>query len=61
MYFPKIDEKKCTLCRECADVCPADVFAVDGKEVVVANPADCLGCESCVAVCPVEAITVNEI
>jgi len=61
MFLPTIDDDKCKQCGECVDVCPADVFAVDNSETIVATPADCLGCESCVSACPEEAITVEEI
>jgi NAD-dependent dihydropyrimidine dehydrogenase PreA subunit len=61
MFMPRINRKKCKEARECIDVCPVDVFELDGDETVVANPADCIGCESCIAVCPEEAITVEEI
>lgn len=61
MFLPRIDEKICDVCGECVDVCPADVFEMNGDQPVVANPADCIGCEACIAVCPVEAITVEEI
>jgi NAD-dependent dihydropyrimidine dehydrogenase PreA subunit len=61
MFLPRIDDKKCRQSRECVNVCPADVFEVRDGEVLVANPADCIGCESCIAVCREEAITVMEI
>ncbi len=61
MFLPRIDPKKCKQHGECVDVCPVNVFEAEDNEVVVANPADCLGCESCIAVCPEEAITLQEI
>lgn len=61
MYLPRIDSKKCKKHAECVDVCPVDVFEVDNDEIIVANPADCLGCESCISVCPEDAITLQEI
>ena len=61
MFMPRIDSEKCKRHFDCIDVCPTDVFEKDGKEPIVANPADCVGCESCIAVCPAEAITLQEI
>jgi len=61
MYMPRVDDEKCKQCGECVDVCPTDVFEIDGDRTKVANPADCIGCESCISVCPEEAITVEEI
>lgn len=59
-YSPVVDQDKCTGCGECVDVCPVEVFEMDGDKSSVAKPDECLGCESCVEVCESEAITVEE-
>ena len=59
-FNPIVDERKCTGCGECVDICPVDVYELqDGKSVPV-NAEDCLGCESCVEVCPNGAVTIDE-
>lgn len=55
-----IDANKCTGDGECVDVCPVDVYELQGNKAAVVNADDCLGCESCVEVCPTSAITVEE-
>ena len=60
MFMPVIDEKECTRCRKCANICPKAVFDVTKKELEVSNPAYCTGCESCTAVCPEAALKIEE-
>ncbi|MGC8604464.1 MAG: 4Fe-4S dicluster domain-containing protein [Desulfomonilaceae bacterium] len=60
MYFPRIDQNKCTKCFSCVKICPKYVFEKDGSQIQVANPIFCNGCEACVAECPEDAITVLE-
>ena len=59
-YNPIVDQDKCVGCEECVDVCPVEVFEMDGDKSVAAHAEECLGCESCVEVCESEAITVEE-
>jgi len=54
-----IDEEKCTLCRECVNVCRFDAIAVKENEEVVIDPISCEGCGVCSFVCPVEAIKME--
>ncbi|PKM81877.1 MAG: 4Fe-4S ferredoxin [Firmicutes bacterium HGW-Firmicutes-14] len=54
---PKVDSQKCEGCETCIDVCPADVFEMDGDKAKPARPEDCLDCGACVEECPAEAIT----
>jgi len=50
-----IDEKKCTQCGLCQDVCRFD--AIDDFKV---DPISCEGCGFCSHICPVEAINMKE-
>jgi len=51
---PVVDEKQCTGCRKCAEVCQYHAIAVLKKPLVFAEL--CHGCGGCALVCPVGAI-----
>ena len=56
----KIDEKKCTDCGICYEVCPGYVISFNEKneqKVAVRFPDLCSSCGHCVSICPTEAIT----
>lgn len=57
---PYISEKLCEKCGECAAVCPYDVFRIEGNNVVVACPEDCIECTACVEDCAHEAISMGD-
>jgi len=55
----KLDEKKCTGCGMCLEVCPHAVLAkADGKVAIDFRDA-CMECGACARNCPNEAITVT--
>lgn len=58
MAKPVIDYKKCIACGTCVQICPVEVYANDGKKVVVKNPDACVECRACETSCPQEAIKV---
>lgn len=51
---PVVDEKTCTGCRKCAEVCQYHAIAVLKKPLVFAEL--CHGCGGCALVCPERAI-----
>lgn len=53
-WFPVIDYKRCTGCRQCVSFCPFGVYAVDAeKRVQVAHPRQCKNnCPACARICP---------
>ena len=53
------DEKKCTGCGRCTDVCPHRVFEMSGKKAILAEKNLCIECGACALNCPAEAITVS--
>ena len=52
---PKWDEKKCTLCGKCADVCNFNAIAVLKNKVMV-FPELCHSCFACSELCPDNAL-----
>ena len=53
---PVVDERKCTACGDCAQICQYNATALLGKTVLVFENL-CHGCGGCMMVCPVGAIT----
>ena len=53
---PKVDEKKCTLCKKCDEICQFRAIIVIG-ETVLPFHALCHSCGGCMEVCPEGAIT----
>lgn len=56
----QLDEGKCVGCGMCIEVCPHDVFAMNGtKTVSIENRDACIECGACSMNCPAEAISVE--
>jgi len=53
---PNVDEKKCTHCGKCGEVCVFNAIAVTKQKVLV-FPQLCHGCGACSYLCPEEAIS----
>lgn len=53
---PVVDEKKCTLCGKCAEICQFKAIIVIGETVLPFHEL-CHSCGGCVEVCPEDAIT----
>lgn len=54
---PEIDEKKCTLCGECSELCQFKAIAVIPDTTILTFPELCHSCGGCWEVCPEDAIT----
>jgi len=54
--IPEIDEKKCTYCGKCAEVCVYHAIAVFAQHALV-FPNLCHGCGACSYLCPEKAIS----
>ena len=54
--IPQVDEKKCTYCGKCAEVCAYNAIAVVEKKVLI-FPELCHGCGACSYLCPEDAIS----
>ena len=58
MEVPVVDEKRCSFCRECSDLCQFKAISVLNSVVLVFEEM-CHGCGGCQAVCPQEAISLG--
>lgn len=54
--IPNVDEKQCTYCGKCAEVCAYHAMAVFSQHVMV-FPNLCHGCGACSYLCPENAIS----
>lgn len=54
--IPQVDERKCTFCGKCAEVCAFNAIAALPKKVLV-FPELCHGCGACSYLCPENAIS----
>jgi len=53
---PEVDDKKCTYCGKCSQVCAYNAIAVIPKQILV-FPHLCHGCGACSYLCPEQAIS----
>jgi len=53
---PQVDDKKCTLCGKCGEICQFKAILVISDSVMI-FPELCHSCGGCMAVCPDDAIT----
>ncbi|MEE8402066.1 MAG: DNA-directed RNA polymerase subunit D [Candidatus Hydrothermarchaeaceae archaeon] len=58
-YYPIINIKKCSMCKECVDACPVDILKASKSKITVTDPKLCTLCNSCTDVCDEDAIAVS--
>ena len=56
----KIDLGKCDGNGTCVDVCPVEVFELQGGKAVAVKPEECIICRACEVQCPNNAIEIIE-
>jgi ferredoxin len=54
-----INQEKCIQCKQCIEVCPANVLSLKGNLIIIENQKQCVSCGHCAAVCPKGAITCH--
>ena len=54
-----LDREKCRGCRECIEVCPHAVFAMDGGRSQIVDRDACMECGACARNCASGAIAVK--
>lgn len=55
----ELNEKKCTGCGMCLDVCPHNVFQMNGKSAHIIDHDACMECGACSQNCPAGALSVQ--
>jgi MinD superfamily P-loop ATPase len=51
---------KCTMCRECVEVCRFKAIEATGEDTIRIDSISCEGCSVCSFVCPVQAIEMKD-
>lgn len=59
-HFSSIDQKNCTGCGACADICPMEAIEMNSSDRAEVNLARCIGCGLCLTACNFEAVKLNE-
>ena len=54
--LPTVDERKCTGCGVCPEVCPTACLEMGPHLPWLPRPAECVACGLCVEVCPAAAL-----
>jgi len=55
----ELDRALCVGCGRCLEVCPHQVFEMDGKRAKVVDKDACMECGACALNCPVAALSVD--
>jgi nitroreductase/NAD-dependent dihydropyrimidine dehydrogenase PreA subunit len=54
----KVDQSRCSLCRNCISVCVRRNIRINALSAEVIDQSRCIECGHCVAICPTNAITL---
>ena len=55
----ELDQATCVGCGRCLEVCPHQIFELEGKKALLRKKDDCMECGACALNCPVKAIRVD--
>ncbi|NLN46052.1 MAG: 4Fe-4S binding protein [Clostridiaceae bacterium] len=53
------DTARCKGCGRCVEVCPQQVFEMEGRRAVMADRDRCIECGACAGNCPAGALSVQ--
>lgn len=56
----ELDRNLCTGCRMCLNVCPHEVFTIEGNKAEIVRKDSCMECGACMINCPAGAIEVEK-
>lgn len=56
LEIPVLDERRCSFCGACSELCQFKAVSVMGK-LVLTFPEMCHGCGGCIAICPEKALS----
>lgn len=55
----ELDEEACIGCGRCAEVCPHQVVALQGRRARIEDRDACMECGACATNCPTRAVRVD--
>ena len=55
----EFNEKECTYCGDCVEVCPRDIIKIDNRKIFAENATNCSLCNQCVETCETDAVFVS--
>ncbi len=56
----QLNQNKCSGCGMCLEVCPQQVFSMNGNLSAIVDRDACLECGACAKNCPRQAISVRQ-
>lgn len=57
--YPTVKQETCNGCENCAEICPSEVYEMNGEKSHPVRPEDCIECWACVSQCPTESIHLH--
>ncbi|MHA1978082.1 MAG: DNA-directed RNA polymerase subunit D [Candidatus Hodarchaeales archaeon] len=60
-YYPivQFNEKNCTYCEDCVNVCPRDIIKIENGKIFAQNVPNCSLCNQCMDICETDAVFVT--
>ena len=53
----KVDDKKCTGCGKCVDICPVQAIKIEKGKAVISD--ECVDCGVCLSECELKALSIE--